>query len=82
MRLLVSALSVLTCLVAGPGHAATRAGTLGVTAVVVDRCQILQSPRQSTQVSCDRQVPYRVERQPIVRPETPSVRVIGTVIIY
>ena len=82
MRLAVSVLTVLFCLIGGPAHAATRVGALGVTAVVVDRCVTLQAPEKALQVRCDRGVPYRTEQQPIAHPQNPEVRVMGTVITY
>jgi len=82
VRPFVAVLLVLCCAVAGPSYAATRAGSLSVTAAVVDRCVILQTSAQSAQVRCDRGVPYRIERRAMTGRADPAVRVMGTVIIY
>ena len=82
MRVSVLACSVIFALSGGVAQAATQAGTLGVSATVVDRCAVTVRDDATADVRCDRGMPYRIERRPIVLQADSPVRTVGTVIIY
>lgn len=86
MRCSVLLLLGVAGLSGGAVHAATQVGTLGVSAVVIDRCAVLTSDRAVTGVRCDHALPHRIEQRTIMvqgdaaQPATGPVT--GTVITY